>query len=374
MSNSFTVSKTVAPKPAAPTAPAGFATEFKTDALRAAIGAGSKVSTEAAEGIQLAACLVTAAALEKMQVPKRTRLLDRWLCAADLGYIFAPRGVGKTWLAMALPSAISQGKALGQWQAGEQACSVLYVDGEMPLELTQYRSRALSLGAGNVTYLHHESVFDTLHASLNIARDDHRAALTALVEEKGFQCLILDNLSALASGVDENKGNEYEPIGQWLLELRRRKITVIVIHHAGRNGLMRGHSKREDACSWILELRDAKSEGEQGAKFISHFAKPSRNSGEAMPDLLWHFTTDGSGHASILCEPAQTTEYEQFIQHVMDGVEHQKDIAELMCKNKGTICKWATKALKERRISGSKNKLLPPSTTEYRVRQRGPDD
>ena len=225
-----------------------------------------------------------------------------------------------------------------------------------------------------MTYLHHETVFDTLEASLNIALGEHRAALTALIVEKGFQCLILDNLSALASGVDENKGNEYEPIGQWLLELRRRKITVIVIHHAGRNGLMRGHSKREDACSWILELRDAKQESETGAKFISHFAKPSRNSGDSMPDLLWHFTTDATGQASILCEQAQTTEYEQFIRHVIDGVEQQKDIAEMMGKNKGTICKWAAKALKEGRISGSKNKLLPPSSIEYRTRQRGPDD
>lgn len=334
----------------------------------------AEANTSKAEKIDLSACLVSAAKLETMQVPKRTQLLDRWLCAADLGYIFAPRGVGKTWLAMALPSAISQGKALGQWQAGEQACSVLYVDGEMPLELTQYRSRALTLGAGSVTYLHHEIVFDTQGASLNIALREHRDTLTTLIVEKGFQCLILDNLSALASGVDENKGNEYEPIGQWLLELRRRKITVIVIHHAGRNGLMRGHSKREDACSWILELRDAKGEGDTGAKFISHFAKPSRNSGEAMPDLLWHFTTDATGQASIICEPAQTTEYEQFIRHVLDGVEHQRDIAEMMGKHKGTISKWAGKALKDGRISGTKNKLLPPSSTEYHIRQRGPDD
>jgi hypothetical protein len=311
--------------------------------------------------LNLACCLVQADKLESMQVPKRTRLLDRWLCAADLGYIFAPRGVGKTWLAMALPSAISQGKNLGQWQAGERACSVLYVDGEMPLELTQARSRALSLGAGTLSYLHHETVFDLLQASLNIALPDHRNALTALIVDKGFECLILDNLSALAAGVDENKGDQYEPIGQWLLELRRRKITVIVIHHAGRNGLMRGHSKREDACSWILELRDAKNDGEQGAKFISHFAKPSRNSGDSMPDLLWHFTTDASGNASILCEQAQTTEYEQFIQHVCDGVEKRADIAEMMGKHKGTISKWAAKALRDGRITGDKHKLLPPS-------------
>lgn len=311
----------------------------------------------------LGQCLVTASQLDQMSIPKRTALLDRWLCSSDLGYIFAPRGVGKTWLAMAIPAAISRGLPLGEWKAGEKACSVLYVDGEMPLELTQYRSRSLAMGDdGSVTYLHHERIFDALGGSLNIALLEHRVALTALIVEKGFGCLILDNLSALASGVDENKGDAYEPIGHWLLELRRRKITVIVIHHAGRNGFMRGHSKREDACSWILELQDAKSEGEAGAKFVSHFAKPSRNTGEAMPDYEWHFTTSPEGQVTITCALAQSSEYERFIQHVLDGVEQQKDIADMMGKPKGTICKWTKKALAEGRIGGSPRRLLPPST------------
>lgn len=347
---------------------------FTPSALELPVNAKAAEAPTSPASLDLASCLISASNLNQMQLPRRTVLLDRWLCAADLGYIFAPRGVGKTWLAMAIPAAISQGKPLGAWKAGEQASSVLYVDGEMPLELTQYRSRGLELGAGSVSYLHHETLFDSFGTSLNIANAEHRAAITALIVARSFQCIILDNLSALASGVDENKGNEYEPIGQWLLELRRRKITVIVIHHAGRNGFMRGHSKREDACSWIIELRDAKNEGEPGAKFISHFAKPSRNTGEPMPDLLWHFTTDANGHASIYCEQAQTTEYEMFIQHVLDGVERQADIAEMMGKNKGTICKWAGKALKEGRIGGGKTKLLPPAKADPRSHRADVDD
>lgn len=314
-----------------------------------------------APDIDLAACLLTARGLHEMEIPKRVRMLGDWLCQGDIGYIFAPRGVGKTWLAMSLPMAISQGQALGEWQAGERRSRVLYVDGEMPLELTQYRCRGLGLAEGDISYLHHERLFDQGGVSLNIARAEHREKVTQLLVEQGFECLILDNLSSLASGVDENKGNEYEPISQWLLELRRRKITVIVIHHAGRNGFMRGHTKKEDACSWILELRDAKTEGEPGAKFISHFAKPSRNTGEPLSDLLWHFTSDAAGSVQIGCEKARATEYEQFIQHVLDGLERQTDIAELMGKPRGTICKWAKKGLQEGRIRGSSAKLLPPS-------------
>lgn len=335
-------------------------------AYRKAVQDAGKVNAGVTEDktapIDFGSCLIDAAKLATMSLPPRTRLLDRWLCQADLGYIFAPRGVGKTWLGMALPGALSQGKALGHWEAGEKPCRVLYVDGEMPLELTQYRSLGLDLGAGDLTYLHHETLFDKQGMSLNIARQDHREALTRLIVEREIECMVLDNLSSLASGVDENKGNEYEPIGQWLLELRRRKITVIVIHHAGRNGFMRGHSKREDPCSWILELRDAKMEGEPGAKFISHFAKPSRNTGESLPDLLWHFTSDRDGRTLIDCQTAQTTEFEQFIRHVEDGVERQVEIAELMSKPKGTISKWAKKALEEGRISGNSTKLLPAKT------------
>jgi len=312
--------------------------------------------------LDLSTCLVTAADLRLADLPPRLRLLDRWLCAADLGFIFAPRGVGKTWLAMALPLALSQGRPLGKWQAGDQAIKVLYVDGEMPLELTQQRTRVLGLNEG-VEYLHHETLFETLGCSLNIGLQEHRDAITELMIARGFHCLILDNLSALASGVDENKGSDYEPIGQWLLELRRRKLTVIVIHHAGRNGFMRGHSKREDACSWILELRNAKTDAEHGAKFTTHFAKPSRNTGQPVPDLLWHFNTGPDGQMKIHCELALASEYEQFIQHVCEGVDNQTDIAEMMNKHRGTVSKWVVKALNEGRIRGRGHKLLPPITS-----------
>ena len=327
----------------------------------------------------LAQFVLTAEQLAALVIPPRPALLDQWLCQGDLGYIYAPRGVGKTWLAMALPGAISCRRPLGLWQAGDPAPAtsgtdtaadpdappapdhipVLYIDGEMALKHTQYRARGLDLS--KVHHLHHEHLFEQNDTCLNIGEPEDRQRITQLVIQNGYQVLILDNLSSLASGVDENKGMDYEPLSLWLLDLRRRKITVIVVHHAGRNGLMRGHSKREDACSWIIELRDARQESDPGAKFVSHFAKPSRNTGDPLPDLLWHFTTDKvSGITDIHCELAVVNDYETFILHVLEGVTSQKDIAEMMNKNKGTVSKWARKALEEKRLSGNPHKLLPP--------------
>lgn len=351
----------------------------------------------------LAQFVLTAEQLAALVIPPKPALLDQWLCQGDLGYIYAPRGVGKTWMAMALPGAISCRRPLGLWAAADPAESssssssyssspsghedasssladaadpeappapdhipVLYIDGEMALEHTKYRARGLDLS--KVCHLHHEHLFNQNGTCLNIGEVEDRQRITDLIIQLGYQVIILDNLSSLASGVDENKGMDYEPLSHWLLELRRRKITVIVVHHAGRNGLMRGHSKREDACSWIIELRDARLETDPGAKFVSHFAKPSRNTGDPLPDMLWHFTTDKTtGITDIQCELAQVSEYEQFIQHVLEGVTNQNDIAELMGKNRGTVSKWATRALQEGRVSGSPRKLQPPKSHANKV-------
>ena len=274
-------------------------------------------------------CLVHARELVTMNIPKRARLLDQWLCEGDLGYIFAARGVGKTWMSMALLGAISQGCALGAWTAGEKQCKVLYIDGEMPLELTKERTLSLDLENGDVTFLHHETVFDGLGVGLNIAQEDHRFGITRLIESKGFGVLVLDNLSALACGLDENKGDEYDPVKAWLLELRRRKVTVI-----------------------------AKTDGDEGAKFTSHFAKASRNTGDSLPVLLWHITTSEK-KVSIKCEEAALDEFQQFIRHVFEGVESQKEIAELMGKQEGTISKWAKKAVEEGAIRKDGKRLRP---------------
>ncbi len=122
---------------------------------------------------------------------------------------------------------------------------------------------------------------------------------------------------------------------------------------------MRGHSKREDAASWIIELRDAKEEGQPGARFITHFAKPSRNTGQTIPDLLWHFTTDETtGRTAIHCEPAAESEYETMLRHIADGVETVTDLAEIMGKGKGTISKWVKRGENAGKLKKSANRIL----------------
>jgi len=181
-----------------------------------------------------------------MAVKPRAKLLDQWFCEGDLGLIFAPRGVGKTWFVMAMSTAIVQGSAFGPWQASSKF-PVLIIDGEMPCELTKQRTQGLQPGNENLLFLNHEILFDRSGISLNLATQQTQEAITAICIETGIKVLVLDNLSTLFSGMKENESDSWERVLKWLLDLRRKKIAIIIIHHSGRNKEMRGTSRREDS-------------------------------------------------------------------------------------------------------------------------------
>ena len=137
------------------------------------------------------------------------------------------------------------------------------------------RDYALGCPSENLTYINHEILFERTGRVMNLADPVFQKAVLDLCVAEGFKVLFLDNLSCLTSGVDENKGIDWEILLPWLLQLRRMHITVIFIAHAGRNNQMRGHSKREDPAFWIMRLDDPLdvNEGREGAHFITRFAK-----------------------------------------------------------------------------------------------------
>jgi hypothetical protein len=130
-----------------------------------------------------------------------------------------------------------------------------------------------------------------------------------------------------------------------LLQFRRHKIAVILIHHAGRSGEALGTSKREDAAFWIIALDDAKSNADdrRGARFVSRFAKPSRNTQNEMPALEWHVVTEPCGEVTVSCRVAQSADV--FRQVIESGVTECEQIAQEMKLPKYTVSRLAKKAM-----------------------------
>jgi hypothetical protein len=67
------------------------------------------------------------------------------------------------------------------------------------------------------------------------------------------ELLVLDNISCLVGMVTDDP-DSWNTLQAWLLDLRRRGISVLMVHHAGKDGSQRGTSRREDVLDTVLAL------------------------------------------------------------------------------------------------------------------------
>jgi len=286
---------------------------------------------------------VTSSELRSLKLTPRKKLLGDWFCESDLGFIFAFRGTGKTWFAAAMARAIAGGGKLGEWEAGEP-CKVLYIDSEMPPDLMRDRSIGLETDE-NFQIINHDILFERTGKVLNIADPEIQNAITKHCVNTGVKVLFIDNLSTAAFGLKENEADSWEKMLPWLLDLRRRKIAVVIVHHAGRSGEMRGTSKREDSVFWIIALDDMKknADDKRGARFISRFTKPSRNTQDDVPAYDWHFVTESNGKVTISHKQAQSLDV--FRRVIEDGITECAQIAQEMKVSPATVSRFAKKAI-----------------------------
>ena len=217
--------------------------------------------------------------------------------------LYAPRGVGKTLLALAIALAIASGSDLFQWECSKPR-AVLYIDGEMPATALQERLASLALGAGinSADSLFHLVTPDEQEFPLpNLAQPGGQVLFEPYLA--GVSLVVIDNLACLCSAGRENETESWQPVQRWLLDLRRRGISVLVVHHAGKSGDQRGTSAREDVMDTVIALKRPEDyKPEQGARFEVHITKSRGLAGKEIAPFeaqlrqegaafLWSYTT-----------------------------------------------------------------------------------
>lgn len=300
--------------------------------------------------------ILSGSELLKKKIPVRETILHPFFKQGDLGFIFGTRGLGKTWISTGIAKAISEASSFGDWSS-DQSRRVLIVDGEMNLDDSQKRLRLINAQGSLINYIHHEELFLSSEgqASLNLADLSQQAAVTQLIGNLGSEVVILDNLSCLFRGVSENEADAWEAVLPWLLDLRRRGVSVIIVAHAGRNGQMRGTSRREDAAHWILSLeRSQDDDGEfNGARFRTRFTKNRNATDEQCPSLMWELLSDGN---TVTVSSTTMSDIDAMLELIRNGIDSATDLAQELGKNKGTISKWAKKLQDQGRIKIIKGK------------------
>jgi AAA domain len=213
------------------------------------------------------------------QPPICEKLMGDWWEMADYGFIHAPRGVGKSFYVLALCHALTTGQEIAGWPV-KRPVRVLYLDGEMSQSDLQQRLRGLHLvdrdGVESFYALNHDAFFREHSSVYCMSEEKAQNALLNICTYHKIEVLVLDNLSSLFRGVEENSADDLEKILGWLLKCRRHGVSVVLIHHSGKNGEQRGTSRREDHAAWCIKLAAVDREDvaeDEGAKFNAIFAK-----------------------------------------------------------------------------------------------------
>jgi putative DNA primase/helicase len=188
------------------------------------------------------------------EFPPREYLLDPVLPEQGLSMLYSYRGIGKSYLSMGIALATSSGGTFLRWKAPRPR-KVLYLDGEMGKRLTQERFIFLASGMDQELPSNMLRIwsFDMHKPIPDLANPEGQEILEPDLE--GVELLILDNLGTLCRIADENNAKEWLPVQDWVLRLRRRGISVLYNHHAGKSLAQRGTSKREDPLDIVMTLK-----------------------------------------------------------------------------------------------------------------------
>lgn len=287
-------------------------------------------------------------ALAEMHFKERTPLLGTWLHSQDLCMVYAPRGVGKTHFNLGVAFAVATGGTFLGWQA-PQAHKVLYLDGEMPGASMQRRLLMHAPDTGPAPgYLR---VFTPDLPEMedrpmpDLSTTYGQAEINDMIEDD-TALVIVDNLSAWARTGRENDAESWHPIADWILQLRRRGIAVILVHHSGKGGQQRGTSKKEDLLDSVIGLsRPVDYEPTQGAVFVVEFTKGRNLKGNQMESL--EVTLGGTDdRAEWTCTTVEGSTFKRVVALANDGLK-PADIAAELEINKSTVSRHLKRARDE---------------------------
>lgn len=229
-------------------------------------------------------------------LPERDYLLHPVIPEQGIVMLVAKRGIGKTFTALHMSLSVAGGLSLFNWHA-PKARRVLYVDGEMPAISMQERLAALATGMAAPP--HAMQNFSIITPDMqsrpmpDLATTYGQQALEPFLA--GVDLLVLDNLATLCRTGKENESQSWTPMQTWLLDLRRRGMAVLLVHHAGKSGDQRGTSAREDIMDTVISLRRPTTYSvAEGARFEVHLTKARGIVGEDAMPFEVHLRSEGN--------------------------------------------------------------------------------
>jgi len=177
--------------------------------------------------------------------------------------------------------------------------------------------------------------------------------MKSILMTRDVKLFVLDNLASLTPGIDENKKMEWDPINQWLLDLRFAGIATMIKHHTNKSGDQRGTSAREDNIDNSISLRKPHDHTpEDGAKFICHFKKSRVRQKylHLLTDCQFQLALDENDQLSWTWGGVKTANKIEVLKHMDEGYK-QAEVVSILGLSKGYVSKIVSSATKDNLIN-----------------------
>lgn len=219
-------------------------------------------------------------------------LIPGLIPATGVGVMYGDTGTYKSFIALDIAATLAHGIA-GQWGAAPAVHDVLFLAGEMPVGTARLRYPAWQawhdqIGVPNrlailprVPYLHNKEAWDGIKLDM-----DDLAMRPSLI--------VIDTLSRLMTGMDENATKEAVMTVSWLEDLARYyECFVLCVHHTGKDKTKgaRGSSALIQNPDMALSLRK-----QDGGTSIT----VKKQKDVDVPDKPLHLAVRDSGKSIIL--------------------------------------------------------------------------
>lgn len=172
-------------------------------------------------------------------LPKTEFLLYPFIPKNGLSLMYAERGAGKTFMALAMACAVASGFDFLNFKA-EKAYRVLYVDGEMDAREMQDRLNLLIRGfasEGKIVNTENLRLFlsglQDLPSMPDLATKQGQKRIEAYL--KDVDLVIIDNIFSLYTAGRENDADSWTIYNAWSRRMRSQGKSVLWLHHTGKD-------------------------------------------------------------------------------------------------------------------------------------------
>lgn len=203
-----------------------------------------------------------------VDVPRPEWIVEPLIARGQVVMFFGESGTKKTWAALSLAVCCDQGKDWGRFKIARRF-RVLYIDQDSgdPYVRIRIGMAVRGVGGDEKSPMRWMSMQE-----LNLNDPQCRQELKKLFADEKPDIAFVDTMAAVATG-DENSKEDMQPVMTFLRQLASDyHCAIVLIHHAGKSGLIRGSSAIKASLDVLVQLKS-----KQGSPFVDFATEKVRD-------------------------------------------------------------------------------------------------